>query len=219
MDQLRTNGKVTRAQLGVTVQTVTSDMAQSLGLKQVGGVIVGSVQAGSAADKAGVKQGDVITSFNGQPVHDMNSLRNRVADTPPGTSANLVVVRDGSEKTLSVRLDEVKAGKTARRGSDAGSDDKSALGVSVAPLTPETAERLGAPKNAHGLVVEEVNPDSRAADAGIRPGDVIEQVNRQPVQGVDDLRAAIRRSADKPVLLLINRQGSEVFVTVRPANG
>src|SRR5207302_1905801 len=87
------------------------------------------------------------------------------------------------------------------------------LGVSVAPLTPETAERLGAPKNAHGLVVEEVNPDSRAADAGIRPGDVIEQVNRQPVQGVDDLRAAIRRSADKPVLLLINRQGSELTNT------
>src|SRR2546430_140576 len=99
VEQLRTNGKVTRAQLGVSVQNVTSDMAQSLGLKQVGGVIVGSVQPGSAADRAGVKQGDVILSFNGQAVHDMNSLRNRVADTAPGTSASVVVVRDGGERT------------------------------------------------------------------------------------------------------------------------
>jgi len=97
VDELRTNGKVTRAQLGVTVQNVTSDMAQSLGLKQVGGVIVGSVQSGSAADRAGIKQGDVILSFNGQPVHDMNSLRNRVADTAPGSSASVVFSRDGSD--------------------------------------------------------------------------------------------------------------------------
>jgi serine protease Do len=219
MDQLRTSGKVTRAQLGVTVQNVTSDMAQSLGLKQVGGVIVGSVQSGSAADRAGIKQGDVIVSFNGQAVHDMNSLRNRVADTTPGTSANIVVVRDGSERTVGVKLDEAKAGTNARRGGPSDSDDKSALGVSVAPLTPELADRLGAPKDAHGLVVEDVNPEGRAADAGIRTGDVIVQVNRIPVQSADDLRSALRRSGDKPVLLLINREGRDLFVTVRPSNG
>ena len=89
----------------------------------------------------------------------------------------------------------------------------------MAPLTLELATRFHAPKNAHGLVVQDVNPDGRAADAGIQTGDVIEQVNRQPVQSVDDLKAALRRSADKPVLLLVNRQGNEVFITVRPANG
>src|SRR6476469_3354929 len=109
-------------------------MAQSLGLKQIGGVIVGSVQAGSAADRAGIKQGDVIVSFNGQPVHDMNSLRNRVADTAPGTTANVVVSRDSSEKTLSVKLDEAKPKKGDRRDGDSDSGDKSALGISVAPL-------------------------------------------------------------------------------------
>ena len=83
------------------------------------------------------------------------------------------------------------------------------------PLTPDLASRIGAPKNAHGLVVEEVNPDGRAADAGLQAGDLIEQVNRQPVQTVDELKAAVRRSADKPVLLLISRQGTEIFVTVR----
>jgi serine protease Do len=194
-------------------------MAQNLGLKQVGGVIVGSVQTGSAADRAGIKQGDVIVSFNGQAVHDMNSLRNRVADAGPGTSANVVIVRDGAERTLNVKLDEAKIEKNARRDAQSESEDKSALGVSVAPLTPELADRLGTPKNAHGLVVEDVNPDGRAADAGIRSGDVIVQVNRATVQSVDDLRSALRRSGDKPVLLLINREGRDLFVTVRPANG
>jgi Do/DeqQ family serine protease len=219
MDELRTNGKVTRARLGVFVQPVTSDMASSLGLKQVNGAIVSQVEAGSAAERAGIKQGDVILSFNGQPVHDTNTLRNRVADTKPGTNANVVVLRDGGEKTLTVKLDEAQAAKSARRDGDADDGDKTALGVSVAPLTPELASRLGVPKNAHGLVVEDVNPDGRAADAGIQAGDVIEQVNRQPVQSVDDLKAALRRSADRPVLLLVNRQGNEVFITVKPANG
>jgi serine protease Do len=222
MDQLRTKGKVTRAQLGVTVQQVTSDMAQSLGLKQTGGAIVSSVTPGSAADRAGLKQGDVIVSLNGQPVHDFNTLRNRVADAGPGATAELVIVRDGAEKHITVRLDEANPDKLARRGGatpDGTGDDKTSLGVSVAPLTPELASRLGAPKDAHGLVVEEVNPDSRAADAGIRPGDIIESVNREPVTTVDDLRAAVRRSSAKPALLLINRQGNEAFVTVKPANG
>jgi len=215
MDELRTSGKVTRAQLGVTVQNVTSDMAQTLGLKQVGGAIVGSVTSGSAADHAGIKQGDVILSFNGQPVHDMNSLRNRVADTKPGSNANVTLERDGGEKTLTVKLDEAQPANSARGESGSGAEDKTALGVSVVPLTPDIAARIGAPKTAKGLVIEDVNPDGRAADAGLQAGDVIEQVNRQPVQTVDDLKAAVKRSAEKPALLLVNRQGSEIFVTVR----
>jgi len=219
MDQLRTNGRVTRAQLGVTVQAVTSDMASSLGLKQVAGAIVSSVASGSAAERAGVKRGDVIESFNGEPIHDTNSLRNRVAAAGPGSTADLVVMRDGSEKHLSVKLDEASADKTARRGGEPDSTDKTALGVSVEPLTPELASRLGAPKDAHGLVVQDVNPDGRAAEAGIQTGDIIEEANRQPVHSVDELRAAVRRTADKPTLLLISRQGHDIFVTVRPANG
>ena len=219
MDQLRTKGKVTRSQLGVTVQQVTSDIAQNLGLKHAGGAIVSSVTPGSAADKAGVKQGDVIESFNGQPVQDFNSLRNRVAATTPGTTADLTIVRDGAEKHLSVKLDEANPSKLARGGDgEPDSNDKAALGVSVAPLTPELASRLGT-KSGEGLVVQNVDPDGRAADAGIRSGDVIESVNRQPVKSVEELRSALKRNADRPVLLLINRQGSSIFVTVKPANG
>jgi serine protease Do len=220
MEQLRTRGKVTRAQLGVTVQGVTSEMAESLGLKQANGAIVSSVAPGSAAERAGVKRGDVIQSFNGVPVHDTNTLRNRVAEAGPGTTSELVILRDGSEKRLSVKLDEANPEKSAR-GSDAepGVEDKAALGVSVAPLTPELAARAKAPKDTRGLFVEDVNPEGRAAAAGIQPGDIIQEVNRQAVTSVDDLRSAVKKSGDKPTLLLINRQGNDLFLTVRPFNG
>src|SRR3954453_11703039 len=203
MEQLRTKGKVTRSQLGVTVQTVTSDLADSLGLKQAHGAVVSSVAPGSAAERAGVKRGDVIESFNGLPVHDTNTLRNRVAEAGPGSSAEVVLLRDGSEKRLTVKLDEAKASTSARmRDSEPGaSDDKTTLGVAVAPLTPELAERARAPKNAHGLLVEDVNPDGRAAAAGIQAGDVIQEVNRQAVTSVDDLKAALKKTSDKPTLV------------------
>jgi len=217
MDQLRSGGHVTRGQLGVTVQPVTSDMAVSLGLKEVGGAIVSSVQAGSAAEHAGIKQGDIILTFNGQAVRDTNTLRNRVADTQPGANASVVILRDGSQRTMTVKLDVAQSSKSARRGTESEGGDKSALGVSVAPLTPELASRFGAPKNARGLVVEDVSPDGRAAEAGIQPGDIIEQVNRQPVQTVEELRGAVRGAGDKPLLLLINHQGNNFFVTVRLA--
>ena len=223
MEQLRTKGKVTRSQLGVHVQSVTSDLAESLGLKDAHGVIVSSVASGSAAERAGVKRGDVIETFNGKPVHDVNSLRNRVADAGPGTTAELGIRRDGSEKKLSVALDEANPDKLARRGGDSdgepGTDDKTALGVSVAPITPDVAARARLPKDAKGLLVEDVNPDGRAAMAGIQAGDVIQEVNRQAVTSVADLKAALKKSADRPTLLLINRQGNDLFVTVRPANG
>jgi len=218
MDDLRKDGRVRRAQLGVTIQPVTSDLAESLGLKEVSGVIVSSVTPDSAADRAGVKRGDVLKSFNGQPVHDYNALRNRVADMAPGSSATLTVIRDGSEKTLSVKLDEAAVSKSARERDTAdGADDKAALGVAVAPLTPELAAQAKLPRNTHGVVVQQVNPDGRAADAGIEEGDIILEVNRQPVQSVEDLRAAVRKTTDRPTLLLVSREGREIFVTVRPS--
>jgi serine protease Do len=221
MEQLRTKGKVTRAQLGVTVQGITPEMAENLGLKQATGAIVSSVTAGSAAEKAGVKRGDVIESFNALPVHDTNTLRNRVAEAGPGSTADVVILRDGNEKKLTVKLDEASSAKSARNNdSEPGnSDDKTSLGVAVAPLTPELAERAHASKEARGLLVEDVNPDGRAAAAGIQAGDIIQEVNRQPVKSVDELKAALRKTNDKPTLLLIHRQGNDIFLTVKPSNG
>jgi serine protease Do len=216
MEDLRTDGRVRRSRLGVTVQRVTSDIAESLGLKQMGGAIVSSVTAGSAAERAGIKRGDIIRSFNNQPVQDTNTLRNRVAEATPGSEATVVVARDGSERTLKVKLDEAEASKGARADAAGDPDDKAALGIAVTPLTPELAARAGLPKDTQGVVIQQVNPGGRAADAGVQPGDVILEVNRQPVQNVDELRAAVRRTSDRPTLLLIHRAGrGELFVTVR----
>ena len=217
-DQLRKDGKVRRSQLGVTIQPVTSDMAASLGLKEAGGVIISGVEAGSAAERAGLKQGDVIEKFNGQPIKDLNQLRNRVAETAPGSSATVTINREGSNRDVQVMLREA-ANTTA---DDDGEKDATtpgettALGVSVAPLTPELADQLKLPKGATGVVVQDVTPDGRAAGAGIQPGDVIQQVNRQPVKTIDELRAAVRSNPDKPTLLLVSRDGRSLFVAVPP---
>jgi Do/DeqQ family serine protease len=215
MNDLRQGGRVRRAQLGVTIQPVTSEIAESLGLGSVRGAIVSSVQPGSAADNAGIVRGDVITSFNGQPVQDLNSLRNRVAAAEPGSAATVTVVRDGGERKLSVTLNEVPASASARTIETP--DSQTALGISVAPLTPELAARAGLPRDVSGLLVQEVGPGSRAEAAGIQPGDVIQEVNRKAVNSVEALRAAVQGSAGRPVLLLIARDGANLFVTVRPS--
>src|SRR5215813_12971824 len=206
MADLKKDGHVRRAQLGIEVQPVTSDLAESLGLKHVGGAIVGKVTPDSAADRAGLKRGDVIQSFNGQPVTDINSLRNHVADAQPGSTASVVIVRDGAEKTVSVKLEEADVSRESARNRESGSVDKGALGIAVE-------------RNSKGLVITEVNPDSRAADAGLQQGDVILEVNRQAVQSVDELRAAVRKTTNRPVLLLVEREGRSLFVTVKPNNG
>ena len=205
MDDLRKDGRVRRAQLGVEVQPMTSDLAESLGLKHVGGAIISRVTPDSAADRAGLKRGDVIQSFNGQTVTDFNSLRNHVADAQPGASATVGIIRDGAEKTVPVKLDEAEVSKRSASNREPQSVDKTALGI-------------GLERGPKGLVITQVNPDSRAADAGLQEGDIIQEVNRQPVQSVEDLRAAVRRTSDRPVLLLINREGRDLFVTVKPAN-
>ena len=128
-----------------------------------------------------------------------------------------MVARDGSEKELSVKLDEAAASKRAQRDGGADSDDHAALGVSVAPVTPELAERAGLGKGVKGLFVQDVDPEGRAAAAGIQAKDVIQEVNRKPVQSVDDLRAAVKSASDRPVLLLVSREGKDLFVTVRPS--
>jgi serine protease Do len=159
-----------------------------------------------------------IRSFNDQPVQDTNTLRNRVAGATPGSEATVVVVRNGSEQTLKVKLDEAEPSQSARGDAVGDSDDKASLGISVTPLTPELAARSGLPKDAKGVVIQQVNPDGRAAGAGIQPGDVILEVNRQPVEDVEELRTAVRRSSDRPTLLLVHRaERGELFVTVRPS--
>ena len=179
---------------------------------------------------------DVILSFNGSPVRDTNTLRNRVAETKPGSNATVQIARDGREQTVNVTLAEATEPKGPRsRGGDNEEDSTtdnsgSALGLAVTPVTPDMArqndrgvrgargDREGSDVTVSGLLVEQVDPDGRAADAGIQPGDVIQEVNRQPVRSVEQLKSAVRVKSDKPLLFLINRDGRDLFLTVRGPN-
>ena len=218
MDQLIKTGKVRRGQLGVVVQPITQDLAASIGLKEVRGVIVSQVQPGSAAERAGLRQGDVLTALNEQAVNDSNVLRNTVASTQPGTEVTLTIRRDGREQQVRVTLGELTVSAEPRndQGPDGDTNEGGQLGLQLAPLTPDAAAQLGLRSGAQGLLVRAVDPAGPAADAGIREGDVIEQINRQPVRSVADARSALQRSGTNPVLLLVNRRGTTIFLTVRP---
>ena len=215
MTQLIGHGKVRRGMLGVGIQPVTSELAASLGLKDPHGILVNSVVPGGPADKAGVKPGDVITAVNGQAVNDTNVLRNQVAGTPPGTEVTLTVLRNGSEQQIRVKVEEL-SDQAARQKSDAGGATPGGgrLGLSLAPVTPEIAAEMGLKRDTQGVVVQSVDPDGPAGRAGIRPGDIIQQVNRQPVRSVDEVRTLVQKSGDRPPLLLINRNGQTIFVAV-----
>jgi Do/DeqQ family serine protease len=218
MDQLVSVGQVHRGKLGVTVQGLTGDLAAGLGLQQASGALVSDVTAGSAAAKAGVRRGDVILSYEGRPVSDSNSLRNEVAGTKPGSSITLKVLRDGQPTELRATLDELAASRTASNR-DESPDSSERFGMTVQPLTPDIAERLELSKDVRGVVISEVDPSGQAAAAGLREGDVIEQVNGKRVHAVDELKAGLEASTDRPAVLLVTRGGATIFVPLRAPRG
>ena len=222
MEQLVKTGKVRRGQLGIVVQRVTPEMAQSLGLAEARGLIVSQVQPSSAAERAGLRRGDLIVSINGSPATDPNTFRNLVAGIAPGTQVTLATVRGGAEQQVRAVLGESqpKASEQQKAQESATGGETGRLGISVVPLTPEAASRLELPAGTQGLLVREVDADGPAADAGLRRDDVIEQVNQQPVTTGAQLKAALDGAGARPVLLLVNRGGASLFLTVkaRPAN-
>jgi Do/DeqQ family serine protease len=219
MDQLVKNGKVRRGQLGITVGRVTSDLAASMGMSEPKGVIVNSVRPGSAAERAGIHQGDVITAIDGTAMNDTNGFRNRIASMAPGTEVTLTLLRDKSEQKIRATLGEftpetAQSGEQNNPGPNAQGGGK--LGVAVVPLTPEIAQELNLRPGTQGVVVDSVDPAGPAAAASIQRGDVIQEVNRQTVRSEDDLHSAIDKNGNKPALLLINRRGETVYLAVRP---
>ena len=215
MDQLVAHGKVQRGMIGAGIQTVTSDLAASMGLKDVRGVVVTSVTPGQPAANAGLQTGDVILKLNGKDVDDANTLRNAVAGTQPGTEVTLTISRNGNQRDVRVKLGELTP-ESARSGQQSGAAPARGgrLGIAAVPLTPDIAAQVGVPRGMRGLVVQDVDPDGPAAQAGIRAGDVIQEINRQPVSSAADIQNALAKSGDRPPLLLINRGGQTVFVPV-----
>jgi serine protease Do len=214
MGQLIGKGKVNRGMLGVTIQPVTSDLAQGLGLKEARGVAISSVTPGGPAEGAGLKPGDVILQVNGKSVNDPNELRNTVAGIAPGTDVGLTIARNGAEQQVHVKLGELNAETARANGGGGGAQGGSTLGVGVVPLTPDLAAQLGLRRGTEGVVVQSVDPNGAAAQVGIQSGDVIQEVNRQAVRTPEEMRAALQKSGNRAPLLLINRGGQTQYVPV-----
>lgn len=221
LDQLLKDGKVHRGQLGIGIQQITDETAEALNIKDQDGVLVTNVTAGSSAEKAGLKRGDIITAINGEKIESGNTLRIKVAGTAPGTSIKLTVMRDGKQEEFDATLDEFSSPDQKGGQSDGKDDDgqpqqqSGKLGLSLQPITPAIAKQLGI-DSTDGLVVSDVDPNGAASAAGITRGDVILEVNRKPVSTTADVTEALNAAGDKAVALTVSRRGSVFFVPVKP---
>ena len=219
MDQLMKTGKVRRGMLGVTIQSVDADLASSLSLPAARGAIVTSVQNGGPAEKAGLKRGDVIMAVNKQPVIDNNSLRNLVASMPPGSSVDVTARRNGRDQDFHVALAELpdreRPASDDEETSSSGATGNTKFGLTMQPLTAETASRYGLDADDQGLLVTRVDPTGSAANAGIRQGDLIQEVNRQAVKTVPEFSTAIQQSGAKPALVLVKRRNAVIYMTLK----
>ena len=213
MTQIVKQGRVIRGWLGVSIQPVNSAVAKAFGLKTPDGALVSSVATGGPAAKAGITRGDIILEFNGQRLDDTADLRMKVAMSAPDTKANLLVFRDGKERQVAVTLGELREDTSKAKP---GPGEPSAVeGLQLERVTPKVARDLGLPEGTTGIAVVEVAPDSVAAEAGLRAGDVIVEVNRRPATSVDLVERALRSRTESTVLL-VNRSGDTLYIVVEP---
>ena len=220
MDQLVKNGKVVRGYMGAGIQGVTPELQRAMNLPSPNGVAITRLEPGAPAEKAGLKVGDVVTAINGEPVSDHNALRLRISRTAPGTSVKLTVHRaDGKTAEIPVTLGTLPTDDDENQPGDRefGPGSRSPLeGVSVDELSPQIARQLQLPDETRGVVVTDVRPDSAAGEAGLRRGDVIQQVNRRDVTTIREFETAVRNNA-KSVLLLVNTRGATRFIVIEPS--
>ncbi len=217
MDEILKNGRVIRGYLGVVIQGVTPELASAFGLSGVYGALVADVSPDGPAAKAGVERGDIITEINGSRVEDSRNLRLKIANTAPGTTVKLTVFKNGSSKQVSVTLGEMPTSQQKKSRAVSQQEETPLTGVQVDNLTGGILRQLGLPPNTQGVVITDIASTSPAAAAGLQVGDVIQQVNHKPVHSVQEYDAATKGIGMKPVLLLIDRGGTSVFVVVTPA--
>ncbi|MBI1993984.1 MAG: DegQ family serine endoprotease, partial [Deltaproteobacteria bacterium] len=211
LPQLKGKGKVTRGYLGVLIQKVTPDIAESLGMDKSRGALVASVSKDGPAERAGVKVGDVIVEFDGKEIRDSNDLPIVVARTPVDRKVRLKVLRDKKEVMLTVAVGELKDEEVV-----ASAKEKGELGLTVQRLTPQIAESLGLDR-AEGVVITAVEPGSPGDDAGLRRSDVILEIDRKPVRNLADYRKVIAESKKgKGILFLVRRGENTLFLALKP---
>ena len=218
MDQLRETGTVTRGWLGVQIQTVTPELAKSLNLPEAKGALIAGVFKGDPADKAGIKVGDVVVEFDGNPIETDRELVAIVGNTLVGKEVKVKALRNGKEVKLTVdiakRMDDEEA--SAEGGGDTEEMKPFNLGIKVQDLTEELAERFGM-EGPGGILVTEVEPGGSADDAGLARGDIIVEVNREKVTDIKEFRQSLGKAGkDKPLLMLVRRGKGSLFIVVKP---
>lgn len=214
MESLVNTGRVERGFLGVNIQDVTPQLAQQFKLDAAKGALVSGVSPDSPADKAGVKSGDVITDFNGKPVTDSRHLKLQVGSTTPGAAVPMNVLRDGKTVTLNVTVKELPGDKVADATPAESNADDALHGVGVSDLDKATREQLKVPSHIKGAVVSSVEEDSVAYDAGLRQGDVILEINRQPVKDAEQATALCAKPETKVSLVKIWSHGGTRFIVI-----
>ena len=212
MSQILDHGKVTRAYLGIMVQDVTPPIAKAMGLKDMQGVLVGDVSPSGPAKKSGLQRGDVILELNGKSMTDSRMLRNAISMMKPDSTVKLKLLRNGNPTDATVTLGELPTTPEQAKAEE-GSSQGALEGVTLQNLDLDTAKQLGLPASTSGVVVTDISPSSPVAMSGLRRGDVIQEVNHQPVKNVAQAEDAIRKAGSN-VLLLVNRQGNTMFIGV-----
>ena len=221
MESLVKDGRVVRGFMGVNIQDLTPTLAKEFGVKESGGALIAAVTPKSPAEKAGLHDGDIITEFNGKPVKDGRHLKLQVAQTAPGTSVSVKILRDGKSKVVDVTVKELPGSELAsNKNSDDADNATDALhGVGVADIDAAAKEKLSLPANVKGAVITEVDPNSPAFEAGLREGDVIVEINRKPVKSAQDAIQLTENPKDKRTLLRVWSKGGSRYVVVDESKG
>jgi serine protease Do len=215
MDSLVRDGHVTRGYLGVMIQDVNPALEKEFKLKDTHGALVSDVTPKSPAEKAGFQSGDLILDFNGKKVTDSRHLKLEVARTRPGESVPVKILRDGENKTLELTVKELPGTEQLAKNDDNHPDDNGTLnGVTVADIDGNARQQFELPGAIKGVVVTDVDPNSPSAEAGLRPGDVIQEINRKPVKTAEEAVKMTEKTSDKTTLLRVWREGGSHYVVV-----
>jgi serine protease Do len=212
-DQLQKEGKVTRGWLGVVIQNVDKDLAESFGLKQVGGILISEVQKDSPASAAGLQQGDVILRLDGVELQDVSDLRNRVALLQPGSKAMVDIMRSGREKKIQISIGEQPANFSKRGPGSSGDQFLDQYGLTLQELTPELAKKFDYEQDS-GLIISDVTSGSPAEAAGLKPGQLVEEVNRERVRNLKELDDVLKQSKSDKILLRVRAGNYSTYVVL-----
>ena len=216
MESLIAKGKVDRGYMGVSIQDINPALAEQFGLlPDQHGALISDVMPDSPADKAGLKGGDVVLEFNGKTVPSSNRLQYEVADTAPGTAVPVKILRNGKEQTIQLTVRELPGSEqVAKADKDSGDTSDSLHGVTVSDLDPRAAQQMNLPQDLKGAVITDVDQDSAAYDAGLRPGSVIQEINHKPVQSADDAVKFTENLKSKKILLKVWSGGGSHYLVV-----